>query len=65
MSESEARHGRVGPRVGEWANVMVVHFTNGDKGWRRETDQFAILCAPRPRQQRQDMKASALSDALV
>lgn len=27
----------------EWANVIVVHFTNPDKGWWGETDQFAIL----------------------
>lgn len=63
-SESEALHRRVGPRFGEWANVMVVRFTNTDKGWRGRRINLQY-CAPRPRQQRQDMKASALSDALV
>lgn len=40
--EGRKRRRRVGARIGEWANVIVAHFTNPDKGWRRETDQFAI-----------------------
>lgn len=41
------RGGRVGwgHGSGEWTNVIVVHFTNPDKGWQGETDQFAILWA--------------------
>lgn len=38
----------VGSWIGEWANVIVVHFTNPDKGWQGEMDQFAILCTVGP-----------------
>lgn len=40
------RGGGTNRRVG--ANVIVVHFTNPDKGWRGETDQFAISWAAAP-----------------
>lgn len=39
------KRGVVRTRFGEWVNVIVVHFTNPDKGWQGETDQFAISWA--------------------
>lgn len=36
---------RRGSGADEGANVIVVHFTNPDKGWPGETDQFAISWA--------------------
>lgn len=45
MSERKTQGGLMEAQIGEWANVIVVHFTNPDKGWQGETDQFAILWA--------------------
>lgn len=42
---SERLKGGVRAPFGQRANVRVVHFTNPDKGWRAETDQFAISWA--------------------
>lgn len=44
-TQKGGRQRGAGARMGEWANVIVVHFTNPDKGWRGETDQFAISWA--------------------
>lgn len=39
------KRGVVRTRFEEWVNVIVVHFTNPDKEWQGETDQFAISWA--------------------